>query len=822
MSDQRNYKLLEALDSVDNSLALMTARTERLNILRKHYEAYLRRMCTIHADGVSDMSSRKSDKYLQTDAKVQMSPEARSTLLLKSPQPNYQTIRSTICSPSETIKTPSRQRTTYDPNTLQMYWKNDIQQLPKIRLSLPSESKGFQQSQKIHSNNNLHLDPSDSPDESKLQNADRFDRFFAQGQLNLDATKFPYLPSVSQYPIDPSQRTQSFRLNPSNNYPNNNDSFPYLRTAYQRNEYDPSCRNKQVRMEENKEKVSMTTSSEFDEYLDKIRKLHRDLDIQSSDEDGIRDDLHTTASHDDSQISAKESFDKNFTSDVKKVLELAENLVSRTKYASNAKNVEKEEENQQSCVLMAKKNHVEISDAQQGRASLMAHATDKISNDIALYRPELDSHANIEKPKNPSYQGVDDPFDPRQEHSVHPSHGDDKIYVAEESKLEQFRFSVSEALEPWDLVSFEKQIKQIDFEEETVPNESDTSQIEQEVVAHETVQEQEQEQEQEVIFNNIDDTLELQDNEYVGDQHEGSKTENQYDEVSAPLQESEIENIQSQDDNDKILEQKDFDDYDDYNDNNQEKSDAMDNVFEAENSEKPNGKEISNENYDYDQNQTYEYEKKEEYDGYGIQEYPQEPSEQYEGYTSEQYDQYIGHPESSYDNQPDAQYQEDTNQKYAYPYNEQYEENQEFATNANEHYEPNVTEIQQKHEHELKTELNVPEEEFVEQLKESQSEERKEMEETEEKEKAEETEKTVEKEKKEEKEEQKKEEEKEEQKKKEDSMETASSKEEQSEILLSQNNQKKKKDVIKSLLDSDTDSTIEQNVSNTESDFDFN
>lgn len=36
------------------------------------------------------------------------------------------------------------------------------------------------------------------------------------------------------------------------------------------------------------------------------------------------------------------------------------------------------------------------------------------------------------------------------------------------------------------------------------------------------------------------------------------------------------------------------------------------------------------------------------------------------------------------------------------------------------------------------------------------------------------------------------------------------------------NRSKKKKDVIKSLLDSDTDTTIERNVSNTESDFDFN
>ncbi|XP_033332974.2 uncharacterized protein LOC117224288 isoform X1 [Megalopta genalis] len=802
VSDQRNYKLLEALDSVDNSLALMTARTDRLNILRKHYEAYLRRMCTVHADGVSEGSGRKADKYLRTDANERMnslSPEGRGTLLLKSPRPSYQTIGSSFCSPSEAVKTPSQRTTAYDPDALQMYWKHDLQQLPKIRLSLPSGDRGFQQSRTPDNNNDIRLNDSDPRAESKLQSADRFDRFFTQGHLYLDAAKLPDLPSISQYPMDPSRRTQSLRSNPPNSYPNDNDSFPYPRASFQRKEYDPRCGNKEVRVEENEEKVPTGTNSEFDEYLEKIRKLHRDLDMQSSDDDGTRMmEQRAAASRGDSRASAKESFDKNLANDVKKVLELAENLVSRTR--SGARHAEKEEEKLQSGASLAKRNHVEISDARQGRATSMAHATDRISGDVALHRPELDSRENIEKLKNQSFPGVDDPPEPRRDRPVHPGRDNDRIYVAEQSRLEQSLFSVGEALEPWNLASVEKQIRRIDFAEETAPDESDAMLIEQEIPASETVQEQEQEQE--VIFDNTDDTLELQDNEYPGDQHEAGRTEDRYDEVPASLQPrvSEKEHVESPDGDDRFIEQKDFNDYDDYKDNDQEKSEAMGNEHE-ENVEGPSGEENLNGGYGYDQNEPYEYEKKEEYEGYAIQEYPQEPSEQYEGYTGEQYDQYIGHPESGYDDQPNAQYQEDANEKYGYPYNEQYEPNQEFTTNAEEHYEPGEAEIPRDGELELEeAKVDVVEEESTEQPRESQSEEK---------------EVTEEKEVKEEKEE-------EEKKEKEDSVGTVSSKEDQSEMLASKNEQKKKKDVIKSLLDSDTDSTLEQNVTNTESDFDFN
>ncbi|KAK2587511.1 hypothetical protein KPH14_003208 [Odynerus spinipes] len=39
--DERNHKLLGTLDRVDNSLSLMAAKTEKLNVLRKQYEVYL-------------------------------------------------------------------------------------------------------------------------------------------------------------------------------------------------------------------------------------------------------------------------------------------------------------------------------------------------------------------------------------------------------------------------------------------------------------------------------------------------------------------------------------------------------------------------------------------------------------------------------------------------------------------------------------------------------------------------------------------------------------------------------------------------------------
>lgn len=46
--DERNHKLLGALDRVDNSLSLMTAKTDKLNILRVSFGSYVLSIFFVH------------------------------------------------------------------------------------------------------------------------------------------------------------------------------------------------------------------------------------------------------------------------------------------------------------------------------------------------------------------------------------------------------------------------------------------------------------------------------------------------------------------------------------------------------------------------------------------------------------------------------------------------------------------------------------------------------------------------------------------------------------------------------------------------------
>ncbi|XP_011864554.1 PREDICTED: uncharacterized protein LOC105560234 [Vollenhovia emeryi] len=66
--DERNHKLLAALDGVMNKLALISAKKDRLNVLRKQYEAYLLRAYANHrppgsVTGDSGIASQNEDKY---------------------------------------------------------------------------------------------------------------------------------------------------------------------------------------------------------------------------------------------------------------------------------------------------------------------------------------------------------------------------------------------------------------------------------------------------------------------------------------------------------------------------------------------------------------------------------------------------------------------------------------------------------------------------------------------------------------------------------------------------------------------------------------
>ncbi|XP_046835964.1 putative uncharacterized protein DDB_G0282133 isoform X2 [Vespa crabro] len=73
--DERNHKLLGALDRVDNSLSLMTAKTDKLNVLRKQYETYLLRVYANRQNpgsiiGDSGVASQIDEGYFKKNTSV--------------------------------------------------------------------------------------------------------------------------------------------------------------------------------------------------------------------------------------------------------------------------------------------------------------------------------------------------------------------------------------------------------------------------------------------------------------------------------------------------------------------------------------------------------------------------------------------------------------------------------------------------------------------------------------------------------------------------------------------------------------------------------
>jgi len=208
----------------------------------------------------------------------------------------------------------------------------------------------------------------------------------------------------------------------------------------------------------------------------------------------------------------------------------------------------------------------------------------------------------------------------------------------------------------------------------------------------------------------------------------------------------------------------------------------------------------------YDPNMQYEA-GNEEYSRYANQGYAQDGQE-YVEYVADQYEQY---PEDlnnqQYHHYSDAQYEQDPNQAYDYSYDpnqgyddpvQQYDPNQEYEKNPDTQaydyteqvsYDPNQT-YDNAYEQEYKEEQRnsgddaescvKPEVEKTSQIQVDPKLEQK--------------------------------------------LDKDEDKLQQADVNLRDeaSQLKKKKDVIKSLLDSDTDTTIEKNVSNTESDFDFN
>ncbi|XP_011163767.1 uncharacterized protein LOC105198658 isoform X2 [Solenopsis invicta] len=216
----------------------------------------------------------------------------------------------------------------------------------------------------------------------------------------------------------------------------------------------------------------------------------------------------------------------------------------------------------------------------------------------------------------------------------------------------------------------------------------------------------------------------------------------------------------------------------------------------------------------YDPNIPYEA-GNEEYEGYADQGYAQERQE-YVEYVDGQYEQYPEDPNNQqYQHYPDAQYEQDPNQAYDYSGynasqgyrdpNQQYDTNQGYENNSDNQaynyteqvpYDPN--QYDNAYEQEYQEEQRNPDDGTEGRAKEPEPEPEPEPETEHEASQRQADSKS------------------------EHESNGDGDKSQQANAINGASQSKKKKDVIKSLLDSDTDTTIERNVSNTESDFDFN
>lgn len=677
---------------------------------------------------------------------------------------------------------------------------------------------------------------------------------------------------------------------------------------------------------------TMIVENELDSYIDKIRKLHYDLDTQSLEEidqeQNITDNIFNISSLDDNSGDFVEHQSKEkISKEVEKVLALADDLASRTvdlSVASSGK--ERMNKNRNVELVETTQNHIPIFER-----NYVAFTKDEISSDIKLHKPKLDLLQNIENCRKENINSQDNT--PRQskqqlikmksdEHNDSDISLDDKImeqddknvtlkntqkenynekdniYIAIESNLNQDSFDTVEDLKPWNVDLLQKCVKEIDLTQETENhldkegfvidnfklNEDNVEQIkslntlekntmenrkdekncredanekyidtdstknelkqenfelkegfvnENEVEINEHIlQHQEKENKNKKYTNNenIIQNIESTKNQIDDENKVNNEQIQECDEINfvsdnvcennrqeTMIQNDEYDNQNYFEDSNQtqnymqnyeteytdlnkdyvMYEKQNYDQNTLYENNQNQNYDQ--NMYEAnqkQNYDSNISYEINqdenynanalydtnqNQNYDpnvsyetnqehnvqYEQNTMYENNENQEYQEYINQEYIQGSSEQYEEYIGEQYDS-----ENQYEHDPNIQYQEDTNQQYEYAYDQQYDSNQVRDTHVNQPFEYTDYDSNQ-----------------IQQEKDKETQECKELQELK-------------------------------HNKIEGKLDTKV--ENKNEKLSSENEEKKTKNVIKSLLDSDTDSTIERNISNTESDFDFN
>ncbi|CAD1472909.1 unnamed protein product, partial [Heterotrigona itama] len=1025
--DERNHKLLEALDRVDNDLASMTAKTDKLNALRKQYEAYLRRIYTVPSpstniiDGGSVMN-QSEDRYLRRDAIAkQISLDVENTSasqLLRLDGHKNQSIPPSASTKSaqNTCNDYHQQNINTQPRILsqQISRKNTYPSISQnnemIKQPATQSLENFEQKQShLQVDPNLHIPRVSSgrlcslnqqtlshynfnkPLTQRMEISQTASHFIVPEHINgnispytsLNVSQNRFAPMTVDYArpssVQPFQQKRNkvslhdmetqtrcvgaFPNEASSAYKtisapierniccmSSSSKSPNLSKQASPRYYDYSWRKpdnfrsrhksisgasvvrplvtsgidnmtrrykyftpetnaRQSTVEQQDESRTTTiVENELDRYIDKIRRLHRDLDAQSLEEieqerDVGGNTLDVSLSVDNlSEIpTGDQSEEKDLPKEVEKVLALADDLASRS--------VDLDVANESGEARVNKNRSVEFVQAARGGTPILernyvshtrndcktsaALAKREISGDIELHETKLDSHQNVKNSekgnlndtleqygqKLPKMQGdeqvdlmvtssvdkvveqdIKNIITSKNMQRVEYDEKDRNIYIAAESNLDQYLFDIVDELEPWNLDLLQKRIKEVDSIHEA-ENQLDKKEIVTDTQNQDNVKQTElldgikTTENEENKEDSSEDTHGKDINSNIGLEQKGIEyleskeelaNENELSEISISLDQKEeckdksytaneniVQNIEpSTDQNEFHSEQKqeageinvpsntsqeqNVQDYEYSNENYYEDSNQAENypqnyeteysglndgynydqnasyennqdenydrnmsynadqeqnydpnaAYEANQDENYN----SNALYDADQRQNYEqnvYEnnQSQEYQEYINQEYVQGSSEQYGEYAGEQYGS-----ENQYEHDPNVQYQENADQQYAYAYDQQYDSNQENDPNVNQSFAYSDYDANQA---QLVQEEDKPNEELQGEPKHEEAE---------------------------------------------GNADTAQSKNETS---VSENG-KKKKDVIKTLLDSDTDSTIERNVSNTESDFDFN
>ncbi|XP_032691364.1 uncharacterized protein LOC116854020 isoform X7 [Odontomachus brunneus] len=589
--------------------------------------------------------------------------------------------------------------------------------------------------------------------------------------------------------------------------------------------------------------------SELDRYISNIRKLHREHGAQSQEEldheqNTSGDLLNVTLSEDAQELPAEDKTRKEkVPEEMDRILALASDLVSRT---ADSREMASPAERDRSDIVEDEEKHRadKQSDAPKSEEKREAFASGAEGHDTATKNeiredPVATHPAKLERPREDTKitrenWNNDDTAESRVcDREVFIAKGDDAkeettvfsdsglpvddpknsveerwldLVTGKESNIDGI-FDIAEELAPWDLASIQKSVRELRLND-----------LDNERTAERQIEEAANDEIGDKIASESSRVIEQinADGDWR-DSHPPSevKKSSEKHETDTPIEETEF-SVTSSGDRECVIEESAVPQADEKlgevrRGNESEKRQNVDESMTSETSRIDDQAEIAEQTNEYnieqgyaeDPNQRYEEQQdpdrqydygqsvpyegggnEEEYERYVEQGYVQEGQE-YMEYVEGQYEQYVEDPNSQqqYQHDPNAQYEQDPNQAYDYSYDQQYDPGQRYEDDPNQTYEypenapydPNQT-YDGAYEQEYKREQQHLDDNVV--TVDSGREGASEMEET--------------------------------------SLQKQTDLQSEQKADEGEDKSKKKKDVIKSLLDSDTDTTIERNVSNTE------